>query len=297
MARGDKPYYRVEVPFVEGPEFCTLSAEAWKLYSFLMARCVSTHRTTIYQLSYRYLASHTGLNYQRIPSALEELARCPYGKEGQPLVNYTPTTTQQRTNDTPMTHLFSINIEGMARNNARYQWSDSPHDPHTPPIGSPLIGPERTGEDINIPPTPQGGDVPEEPTSKPKPETTKKPTVDFHMDQFEIFREKYPIATDDRGRTSYRSNWTKAEEEWRKLMRKNFDPSLILQAEARYAADTNSQYVCAAERFLKNKLTDALRVSDPPTAHDSYVNSPAAPDPDRERIMEIVNGMRPKETT
>ena len=258
MARGDKPYYRVEVPFVEGPEFFNLSSDAWKLYSFLMARCISTHRTTIYQVNYRYLASHTGLSYQRIPSALRELADCPYGKDGQHLTNLVPTGDQQETNGLPTTDQFSISIEGMARNNPKYQWSDSPLVPHTIPIESPLRGEEHRGAE-NIPPTPQGGAKFED-----ENEPIEKVKIDLHMDAFAAMKKRYPFATNEAGKKIYRSDWRRAESEWKKIMRDGkVSPDQILRALDHYAATTEARYVCGAERFLTKKLDDALREADP----------------------------------
>jgi|GEM_PF-5958839 len=210
MARGDKPYFRVEVAFVNSAEFLRLSPEALKLYLFLSARCIENRRPAVYHVDHSYLAAHTGLSYQRIPSALKELGFCLYGKEGQPLTYTEATTNQPSTNADPTGSLLTIYVKSVERNNPNFKWSDSPLVPHSFPTRSPLIVSEQNreetptpsgqGEQVTAPalddPKAKGSGDELPPPPKPERKPKKKPvgphpeTIDFFVTEYE---KKYGV--------------------------------------------------------------------------------------------------------
>jgi hypothetical protein len=215
MARGDKEYFRTEVAFVDGPEFRRLTPEAYKLYTVLEARCIITRRTVLYGLDASWLAAASGLNYQRVTVGLRLLAGCLYGKDQQPLINYYS-----------IGGLYTIKVEGIDRNNPKFQFSESPYDPHKKPNGALLTernGTERNGADIYPQKTKTG---------KSQPDTG-----------WEKYRETYQTPAG-------RSTWKKAREKWNALVAGGMDPDTILRAAVNYCLENKPQFRKAAERWL-----------------------------------------------
>jgi hypothetical protein len=116
-----------------------------------------------------------------------------------------------------------------------------------------------TEAEKNPPTPPMGGEKFED-----ENEPSEKVKIDLHMDAFAAMKKRYPFATNEAGKKIYRSDWRRAESEWKKIMRDGkVSPDQILRALDHYAATTEARYVCGAERFLTKKLDDALREADP----------------------------------